>query len=219
MDNVDESELLREGGKRLGIELEARVIQGLFTLRDELLRWNQKVNLTAITDPKEVLEKHFLDSLAVLPEVEGGATLLDLGAGAGFPGIPLKLARPELDLVLVDAVGKKVAFMKHALVRLGISPGGKALHVRAEGEPEREGLALAERVICRAFMDVPDWLALARRYVRPDGRAVAMLGKTPPSAELENAATSNGFKLESLRRYQLPWSGAERAVAVFAVSG
>ncbi len=169
MDNVDESALLREGGRRLGVELEDRVIQGLFALRDELLRWNQKVNLTAITEPREVLEKHFLDSLAVLPEVRDAVTLLDLGAGAGFPGIPLKLARPDLEVVLVDAVGKKVAFMKHALVRLGLSKGGRALHVRAEGAPDREGLTRAERVICRAFMDVPDWLALARHYVLPQG--------------------------------------------------
>ena len=218
MDNVDQSELLRDGGKRLGIELEDRVLEGLLALRDELLRWNQKVNLTAITDPKEVLEKHFLDSLAVLPEVAGAETLLDLGAGAGFPGIPLKLTRPELEVVLVDAVGKKVAFMKHALVRLGLVRGGRALHVRAEGNPEREGLPKADRVICRAFMDVPDWLALARHYVRADGRAVAMLGKTPPTDQLETAAANNGFRLESLRRYNLPWSGAERAVAVFAVS-
>ena len=210
---------LQEGCRALGIPLDPTQLAQFELFYRELVEWNDRFNLTAITSYTEVQTKHFLDSLAVLPEVEGAATLLDLGAGAGFPGIPLKLARPELEVVLVDAVGKKVAFMKHALVRLGLVKGGRALHVRAEGSPDREGLARAERVICRAFMDVPDWLALARHYVAPEGRAVAMLGKAPSEAELQTAAQDHGFTLQSIRHYNLPWSGAERAVAVFAPVG
>jgi 16S rRNA (guanine527-N7)-methyltransferase len=182
---------------------------------NELLKWNAKVNLTAITAPEEVLEKHFLDSLAVLPEVEGAASLLDLGAGAGFPGIPLKLARPALTVTLVDAVGKKVGFLKAAIATLGLKDA-RGLHARAEGKPEDEGIPRAELLIARAFMDLPDWLNLAPAYLLPGGRVVAMLGKAQPDEELHARAAERQLRLISARQYRLPFSGAERQVAVFS---
>jgi 16S rRNA (guanine527-N7)-methyltransferase len=182
---------------------------------NELLKWNAKVNLTAITAPEEVLEKHFLDSLAVLPEVEGAASLLDLGAGAGFPGLPLKIARPELSVTLVDAVGKKVGFLKAAIAALGLKDA-RGLHARAEGKPESEGIPRAEVLIARAFMDLPDWLNLAPAYVLPGGRVVAMLGKAWPESELRARAAERNLSLSSSRQYRLPFSGAERQIAVFS---
>jgi 16S rRNA (guanine527-N7)-methyltransferase len=182
---------------------------------NELIKWNAKVNLTAITAPEEVLEKHFLDSLAVLPEVEGAASLLDLGAGAGFPGLPLKIARPALGVTLVDAVGKKVGFLKAAIAALGLKEA-RGLHARAEGNPEKEGIPRAELLIARAFMDLPDWLDLAPAYVLPGGRVVAMLGKAQPDAELRARAEERGLRFVSARQYRLPFSGAERQVAVFS---
>nr|WP_233582634.1 16S rRNA (guanine(527)-N(7))-methyltransferase RsmG [Corallococcus sp. CA053C] len=184
-------------------------------LMAELLKWNAKVNLTAITAPEEVLEKHFLDSLAVLPEVTGATTLLDLGAGAGFPGLPLKLVLPTLGVTLVDAVGKKVAFIKAAAASLGLT-GVRGLHARAEGKPETEGIPRAQVLIARAFMDLPDWLALAPAYVEEGGRVVAMLGKAQPDTELQARAAERNLRVVSARSYRLPFSGAERQVAVFA---
>jgi 16S rRNA (guanine527-N7)-methyltransferase len=181
---------------------------------NELIRWNARVNLTAITAPEEVLEKHFLDSLAVLPEVEGAATLLDLGAGAGFPGLPLKIARPQLAVTLVDAVGKKVSFIKATVAAMGLKDV-RAIHARAEGQPEAEGLPRAQLLIARAFMDLTDWLALAPAYVQPGGRVVAMLGKAQPDSELRARADERGLSFVSQRQYRLPFSGAERQVAVF----
>jgi 16S rRNA (guanine527-N7)-methyltransferase len=180
----------------------------------ELIKWNAKVNLTAITAPGEVLEKHFLDSLAVLPEVDGAASLLDLGAGAGFPGLPLKIARPALAVTLVDAVGKKVGFLKATIAALGLKEA-RGLHARAEGKPEKEGIPRAELLIARAFMDLPDWLDLAPAYVLPGGRVVAMLGKAQPDAELQARAVERNLRFVSARQYRLPFSGAERQVAVF----
>lgn len=193
---------LAEGLQRLGVTLPAGAVEGLLAYARELLKWNQKVNLTAITAPDEVAEKHLLDSLAVLPEVQGAKSLLDLGAGAGLPGIPLALALPELQVTLVDAVAKKVGFMKHAAALLGLQGRVKALHARAEGDPAREGIPQAEVVISRALVEVEGWSVLARPYVQRPGRIVAMLGHTQdPSA----------------RKYRLPLSGDPRAVAVFHV--
>jgi 16S rRNA (guanine527-N7)-methyltransferase len=182
---------------------------------NELIRWNAKVNLTAITVPEEVLEKHFLDSLAVLPEVEGAASLLDLGAGAGFPGLPLKIARPALAVTLVDTVGKKASFLKATIAAMGLKEA-RGLHARAEGNPDKEGIPRAGLLIARAFMDLPDWLNLAPAYVLPGGRVVAMLGKAQPDTELRARADERSLRFVSSRQYRLPFSGAERQVAVFA---
>lgn len=198
----------------MGVSLSEEVPPKLFRLMNELIKWNAKVNLTAITAPDEVLEKHFLDSLAVLPEVEGAASLLDLGAGAGFPGLPLKIARPALAVTLVDAVGKKVGFLKASIAALGLKEA-RGLHARAEGKPEAEGIPRAELLIARAFMDLPDWLGLAPAYVLPGGRVVAMLGKAQPESELQARASERSLRFVSSRQYRLPFSGAERQVAVF----
>ncbi len=215
MDNTRFFDQLQQGCQALGVGVGEDVPAKLFRLMNELLKWNAKVNLTAITAPEEVLEKHFLDSLAVLPEVEGAASLLDLGAGAGFPGIPLKLARPALTVTLVDAVGKKVGFLKAAIATLGLKDA-RGLHARAEGKPEDEGIPRAELLIARAFMDLPDWLNLAPAYLLPGGRVVAMLGKAQPDEELHARAAERQLRLISARQYRLPFSGAERQVAVFS---
>ena len=213
MDNVALQQRLEEGARELGLELPPGAPAKLLRYLEELLRWNAKVNLTAIREPEEAVELHLLDSLAVLPEVGGARSLLDVGAGGGLPGIPLKIARPQMELVLVDAVAKKVGFLKAAVALLGLA-GAKAIHGRAEGAPEREGLARAEAVICRAFLDLEPWALLSRRYVAPGGRAIAMLGKAP-AVDLQALAARAGFSSAKLRTYALPFSKAERHVAVF----
>jgi 16S rRNA (guanine527-N7)-methyltransferase len=187
----------------------------LLAFANELLKWNRKVNLTAITAPREVADKHLLDSLAVLPELGTAGSLLDLGAGAGLPGIPLAVALPQLEVTLAESVAKKVGFMKHAIATLKLAPRVRAAQARATGAPDAEGLPRAEVVISRALMDVGPWLQLARAYLAPQGRVLAMLGQAPDEAILEGLAQQAGLELASLRRYTLPLSGDPRAVAVF----
>lgn len=204
---------LRSGASALGSELSEGQARSLLLLADELSRWNHKVSLTSVLDPTEVLEKHLLDSLAIAPELGGATSLLDLGTGAGFPGLPLKVLLPDLRVTLVDSAGKKVAFVKHAIRTLGLS-GVRAVHVRARGRPNEEGLELHEAVVSRALHPLLDWLPLAAPYVAPGGRALSMLGKRPLERELEAAARESGFDEVFARSYQLPVSGAERTVAV-----
>lgn len=217
MGNPGFEQLLLEGATALQLGLPADLPGKLLRFRDELLKWNRKVNLTAVTGEQEVVEKHFLDSLAALPEMAGAKSLLDVGAGAGFPGIPLKLARPDLDVTVVDTVSKKVGFMKHALAFLGAANGGRALHVRVEGQPDAEGLGKYDRVIARAFTDVADWLPLAKHYVAEGGHVVAMLGRAPAREELDAQAEKNGMKVVSDRRFTLPFSKDPRAIVSFAI--
>jgi 16S rRNA (guanine527-N7)-methyltransferase len=191
----------------------------LLAYADELLKWNEKVSLTAITRTDEVVDKHLLDSLTALPEVRGARHLLDLGAGGGLPGIPLAIALPDLQATLVDAVAKKVAFMKSGAVKGGVAGRVKAIHARAEGNPEKEGLPRVDLVISRAFMDVGPFLLLARHYLQPGGRVVTMTGQTPPEADLGVFAAAAGLQLVSRRTLELPVSKDPRGVSVFRAPG
>lgn len=213
MDNS--SSLLADGLQKLALPLSSDAQQRLLAYVAELLKWNEKVSLTAITRSAEVVDKHLLDSLTVVPEVTGASELLDLGAGAGFPGIPLAVALPSLRVTLVDAVAKKVSFMKSGGVKAGVSSRLRAIHARAEGNPAKEGLPIVDCVISRAFMDVGPFLLLSRHYVAPGGRVVTMVGQTPPEDALRQLADAAGLEFVSRRTLQLPISGDPRGVCVF----
>src|SRR5258706_2667418 len=116
---------------QLGLELNEQELEQFLRYREELLEWNTRINLTAITDPAEVLLKHFLDSLSLLLVYDRlAARLLDIGAGAGFPGLPLKIVRPQWQVLLLEATGKKVTFMRHMIEALQLRDV-VALHGRA----------------------------------------------------------------------------------------
>jgi 16S rRNA (guanine527-N7)-methyltransferase len=206
-------ETLEQGARALGLAILAADRERLEHFADRLVAWNRKVNLTAITDPAELAEKHLLDSLALLPEVAGAATLLDVGSGAGLPGIPLAIALPSLDVTCCDAVAKKVAFVKAVSAELGLRVRGVA--ARAQGEPEREGLPPAEVVVSRALAEPERWLPLAVRYLAPGGRVLATLGRDVDEEALRRAGDAAGLTLSGIRRFALPRSGAQRAVATF----
>jgi 16S rRNA (guanine527-N7)-methyltransferase len=200
--------LLEEGAGAIGLRLGRDQVALLARHVDLLLRWNKSINLTAITDPAEVIEKHVVDSLALAPLVPSG-TLLDAGTGAGFPGIPLRIARSELEVVLVDSVQKKVAFLKSALAELRLS-GARAMAVRLRGDPAAEHLPRVHSAVARALAEPRTWLALAEPYVLPGGFAFCMLG---PSDEVP--AAQGHLVLQRELGYRLPFSRAERRVAIF----
>jgi len=206
-------EALEEGLAALGIAVGEEGLARLERYAELLLRWNRKVNLTAVTAPAEVAERHLVDCLALLRVLGSPETLLDIGSGAGLPGLALACARPALRVVCCDRVGKKVAFVKAAAAELGLSVRGVA--VRAAGAPEAEGLPRADGVVSRAFADPVRWLPLGRRYLAPGGRLVAMLGREAEEGALRRLGEAHGLRLEALDRFRLPRSGAERANAVW----
>src|SRR6266436_338001 len=200
--------LLEEGAAAIGLRLDREQVALLLRHVDLLLRWNRSINLTSITDPAEVVEKHVIDSLALAPLVPAG-TLLDAGTGAGFPGVPLRIARPDLEVVLVDSVQKKVAFLKSVLAELRL-PKVKAVAVRLEGNPAREELPRVHAAVARACVSPEDWLRLAQQYVLPAGVAICMLGpsdKVPPQA--------GALTLKQELAYTLPTSKAQRRLAIY----
>jgi len=201
-----------------GLELEVNpeTVPLLERLVNELLRWNSSRNLTAITDRNEVLEKHLVDSLTLLPFARQARRLLDIGSGAGFPALPLKIACPELAVVSVDAVGKKIDFQRHIVRAFGLQ-GFTALHGRVEQFHEqadyRDGFDL---VTARALCALADLMPLAEPFLKSGGRLVAMKG---PEGHRELAAQRERLQLEgwsvSLHSLRLPHSGAERCLIEF----
>ena len=201
-------EKVRQGAGDMGVRLDPEQLKSLGRHVDLLLKWNKSINLTAITDPDEIVEKHVLDSLAVVPVLPSGS-LLDAGTGAGFPGIPLAIARPDLEVVLVDSVQKKVAFLKNALAELRL-PKVRAVAARLAGDPAGEDLPRVHAAVSRAFSSPREWLMLAENYVLPGGVAICMAG---PSDEIPEQ--QGGLKLQETLGYSLPFSAAKRRLAIY----
>ncbi len=211
---LTEESILSALGRLAGAE---RIPQFL-RLRQELVDWNMRVNLTAITDPTEVLLKHFLDSLALLEVHDPAqARVLDIGAGAGFPGLPLKLARPQWDLVLLEATGKKVSFQRHIIETLGLA-AIEAIHGRAEEIAHRPAYrGTFDIVTARAVAALPALLEYAAPFCRVGGR-ILLPKKGDLAAELEQgqrAAHVLGLAFKADQRVDLPGLDDGRRILVW----
>lgn len=196
----------------LAVTIDRTQEERLLFFLDELLRWNQSINLTAITDRQEALVKHLVDSLTLLPYLRGDETLLDMGSGGGLPGLPLKMVLPGLNLTSVDAVAKKISFQKH-IIRTFALRGAVARHGRLEELGKEASLSgHFDLVVARAFASLPDCVRLARPFLHSGGRLIAMKGpegeKELLSAKKEIA--SAGFSLQKLDRLNLPGGNGER---------
>ena len=213
------AQLVRDAAGKLGVAVSADQAQQMAWCAGELQRWNRRVNLTSITDTRQVAVKHFVDALAGEPWLPPGARVLDVGTGAGFPGLPLRIVRPDIDLTLIDAVRKKVSFVAYLVAHLNLSQT-RARHVRLET------LAAADRdrfdvVVSRALGPLARWLEAAVAMLAEGGRVLALKG---PEGERELAAlagrglqggtlTAAGRTLTaSVKTYRLPVFGDRRTL-------
>ncbi len=204
-------EALRRGIEELSLPVDEEARARLERFADRLVAWNRRVNLTAVTEPVELAEKHFVDSLALLPLLGSARTLLDVGSGAGLPGMALACAAGELEVTCCDSVGKKVAFVKAVAAELGLKVRG--VLARAQGRPEREGLPRADAVVSRALAEPGRWVPLGVHYLAEGGRLFAMLGREADEAALRSVGEGSQLVLETVSRFVLPISGAQRAIA------
>ncbi len=172
--------------KAIGLELPAGGIAKLSLLLAELEKWNRKVNLTAVRDIDEMVTTHVADSLVALPLIEG-KTVLDVGTGPGFPGLPLAIAMPERHFTLLDSNNKKIMFVQHAAGLLGLN---NVSAVKARGEDYAPGHGF-DTVIARALAAMPRLVEIAGHHVGEGGVFVALKGRYP-AEELKQIA-------------QIPW--------------
>jgi 16S rRNA (guanine527-N7)-methyltransferase len=191
------------GAATLGVPLSAAQADALERLVAELLRWNKAYNLTAITQPGEILTHHLLDSLAAQPDL-AGHTVADIGTGAGFPGLPLALVNPGRQFTLVDAVDKKLRFIDHAARELGLA-NVTTRHGRVE---QLAPAAPFDTVIARAFAPLPRLAAWIAPLCGPDTRVVAMKGRWPPPAaedpDSDGGPLPAGWRIEAARPVAVP---------------
>lgn len=204
--NRELDSLLVAGLEAMGLNVAAADRQRLLAFLDLLAEWNGAYNLTAVRNPRDMVPRHLLDSLTVLPWLRG-ARIVDVGSGAGLPGIPLAIADAGRRYVLVESNGKKVRFLRHAVLRLGLSHV-EILHGRAEAAV----LACpADTVVARAVTDLAQLCAYARHLGGPEMRLVAMKG---PDVETELTGIPADFALQEVVSVTVPGLDAGRRLAV-----
>ena len=204
----DERADLIAGARALDVNLEQSQAEALLRLLDELGRWNRAYNLTAITDPGQMLTHHLLDSLSVAPFVQG-SSLADVGTGAGFPGLPLALIAPQRRCVLMDSNGKKQRFVAHAARTLGLT-NVEALQARAEDLRPAQPF---DTVVARACAALPQLLEWVAPLCGPRTRVLAMKGRLP---EEEIAAVAPPWAIEQTVPLQVPGLNEERHLIILA---
>ena len=198
---------LRRGVQSLGLVLDESQIRQLLDYQALIQKWNKVYNLTAVRDPAEMLTHHLLDSLAVISPlrrlVRVTARLLDVGSGAGLPGVVIAICCPELQVDCVDAVAKKAAFIQQVAVSLKL-PNLRGLHQRVETLSGNYDL-----ISSRAFASLTDFIAGSREVLAPEGVWMAMKGKLP---EAEMAALPAGVEVFHVEQLQVPGLDADRCV-------
>lgn len=224
---------IQNGAEELDISLAEEQIDRFAVHAVELLKWNQKINLTAIAEPLEIAVKHFLDSIAPARYIPPKGTMLDIGSGGGFPGIPLKILFPSLTVTLIDATRKKVNFLKHLIRTLKLERI-QAVHARAEDLADIDSKILFGReknfenkfdlVISRALTSLDGFALMALPLLNSNGIVLALKGKVT-EAEVESMRLllanipdrkdiGNRRFSVAVRKYMLPHLGSDRSVVI-----
>ena len=207
---MDKATCLERGITRLGLDIPAEAQAGMLEFIELLAKWNNTFNLTAVRDPARMVTHHLLDSLAVLPWLHG-RRVLDVGTGAGLPGIPLALASPEREFVLLDSQLKRIRFVNQAIGVLRLK-NTVALQARVENFRATPILARGfDTVISRAFSNLAEFARAAEPLCAADGRLLAMKGVFP---EEEIAQLPPGIELEAVHELAIPDLEADRHLLI-----
>lgn len=203
------SQHLPEALEAMGLDADSRQKAALFDYLGLMAKWNKTYNLTAIHEPERMFTHHILDSLVILPQV-GTGPLLDVGSGAGLPGIPLAIMRPNLKVTVLDASQKKCGFMQQAAIELKLAHV-TVVHGRVEEFPPAGGFP---QVVSRAFSDLSEFVRLTRHLLAEGGEWLAMKGLYPH----EEIAQLKGARVRRDVPLHVPGLGADRHLIVMEAS-
>jgi 16S rRNA (guanine527-N7)-methyltransferase len=210
--------VLLDAAQGLGITLAEQDLALFSIYKQELITWNRIISLVAIKSPLDLPIKHFIDSLTALPLLpREGRRLLDIGTGAGFPGLPLKIIRPNLDLHLLEASRKKVSFLKELIRKLGL-PGVTIIHGRVEEVMNNAHFHESfDGVISRAAFKMPELLNMGLYFLRTGGLLTAMRGPREEAANynIGQFIDNKGFCLEKIVDLRLPLTGVSRKIILY----
>lgn len=202
---------LDQGLAGLGLDLPGPARRQLLDYLALLAHWNRRINLTAVRLPREMLVRHLLDSLAVLPWLHG-TRIVDLGSGPGLPGIPLAVARPDLDVTLVDSNGKMARFQREAVRQLGLGARCHPVQARAEAYdpgPDRR----FDTVLSRAYAPLDRFVAGSRHLLAPGGRWLALKGRRP---DAELASLPADIRVQAIQPLAVPGLAGQRHAIIMA---
>jgi 16S rRNA (guanine527-N7)-methyltransferase len=197
---------LAEGLEQLAVPADDTSVDALLHYLTELEHWNKTYNLTAVRDPQEMVTRHVLDSYAAQPYISG-MRIIDVGTGAGLPGIPLALANPDIRFVLLDSNGKKVRFLQHVVGELGLQ-NVTLVQARVADYTADTGF---DTIVCRAFSSLAKFVVDSGHLAAPEGRLVAMKGKLPRD---ELNELPEGWSAEVVEPVHVPGLDAERHIIV-----
>ena len=215
-ENTDLRQVLTDGAKEFSVFLDELQVDCFMKYKALLMEWNEKFNLTAVTDEMGIIVKHFLDSLSISPFINPGKTsLIDVGTGAGFPGIPLKIAFGNTDAVLLDSLQKRVKFLNAVIEALDLRKT-KAVHARAEdAASSAEYRERFDVSVARAVADMPILLEYCLPFVKAGGIFIAMKGSsTEELASSKKALEVLGGEIEEIKPLLLPFSDIKRNIII-----
>lgn len=216
---MDNKELLKSGIEGFGIDTDEKMLDRFSNYRNILVEWNQKMNLTGIEEEKEVFIKHFLDSISAVKNnyIKDGISLIDVGTGAGFPGLPLRIALENIELTLLDSLNKRINFLKTVAEELSLD-NIKYIHGRAEDfGRDKEFREVYDVATARAVAGLPALLELCVPFIKVGGHFICLKG---PNADLELEDSKNAIRVLGMEFIEkidvsLPESDLSHNILVF----
>jgi len=214
--SIEDLQLLREGAHEFGVELSEKQVSLFALFLDGLCLWNQRMNLTGISERREMMIKLLLDPLVALPYLPLGGTILDVGSGAGIPGLPLKIARQELEVHLLESKAKKVSFLRNIIRKLGLT-GIAAYEGRAEKRPTPSGLFPSYDVVtARALAPLRKTITICSPYPTQGSLLVTFKASKVNQEIQDSERLLEGLHLGVSKRisYRLPETGGSRYLVI-----
>lgn len=216
MEKVEFIEKIKNQAQKLEVNIDYEQAEKFYLYTNMLLEWNEKINLTAITDLDEIIQKHFIDSLTINKYIEENASIIDVGTGAGFPGIPVKIVRDDINVTLLDALNKRLNFLKEVIKQSKLT-NIKTIHARAEEAGKNKNLRESfDIATSRAVAPLNVLVEYLLPLVKIGGKCICMKGSNAKE-EIENsrkAISILGGKIAEIQELELPNSDMKRTIIV-----